>query len=57
MTLTAPGCPVADSLVEQVQLRVENLPGIHSVTVELTFDPPWHKDFMSEEAKLQLGML
>ncbi len=57
MTLTAPACPVADAPVEQVRSRVAGLPGVNDVQVELTFDPPRSKDFMSEEAKLALGML
>ena len=55
MTLTSPGCPVADMLVEDVRqgaLAVEN---VQEVEVELTFDPPWDKSMMSEEARLELG--
>lgn len=55
MTLTAPGCPVADILVEdarQAALLVENIKDVH---VELTFEPPWDKSMMSEEARLELG--
>jgi FeS assembly SUF system protein len=55
MTLTSPGCPVADMLVEDVRqagLAVEN---VSEVDVELTFDPPWDKSMMSEEARLELG--
>ncbi len=57
MTLTAPNCPVADSLPEEVRTRVDATAGVKSAEIELTFDPPWSKDFMSEEAKLMLGML
>jgi len=57
MTLTAPNCPVADSLPEEVKTRVQATAGINNAEVELTFDPPWTKDFLSEEAKLMLGML
>jgi FeS assembly SUF system protein len=57
MTLTAPNCPVADALPEQVRQRIASLPGVNNVKVELTFDPPWSKDFISEEGKLMLGML
>jgi FeS assembly SUF system protein len=54
MTLTAPGCPVADVLVEDVRLAAL-VPTIEQATVELTFDPPWDKSMMSEEARLELG--
>ncbi|GHT71343.1 Fe-S assembly SUF system protein [Bacteroidia bacterium] len=57
MTLTAPGCPVADFIMEDVQMRVESVEGVKSVEVELVFEPMWHKDMMSEEAKLELGFL
>ncbi|MDL2255978.1 SUF system Fe-S cluster assembly protein [Parabacteroides sp. OttesenSCG-928-G06] len=57
MTLTAPGCPVADFIVEDVRMRVESVEGVKSVDVNLVFDPPWDKDMMSEEAKLELGFL
>lgn len=56
MTLTAPGCPVAGEIMEEVQRKVANIPGIKEALVELTFDPPWTKDMMSEEAKLELGL-
>ncbi|WP_246162431.1 iron-sulfur cluster assembly protein [Sphingobacterium phlebotomi] len=57
MTLTAPGCPVAGEIMEEVQRKVAGVPGIKEALVELTFDPPWTKDMMSEEAKLELGFL
>lgn len=57
MTLTAPGCPVAGEIMEEVQRKVAAVPGIKEALVELTFDPPWTKDMMSEEAKLELGFL
>src|SRR5690606_7704461 len=57
MTLTAPGCPVAGELMDEVQRKVAALPGIKEALVELTFDPPWTKDMMSEEAKLELGFM
>jgi FeS assembly SUF system protein len=57
MTLTAPACPAADYIVEDVQMKVESVPGIRSVEVKLVFEPAWHPDRMSEEAKLELGFL
>jgi FeS assembly SUF system protein len=57
MTLTAPGCPVAGMLVEQVAQQVGDVPGVKTSHVELTWDPPWTKDRMSDEAKLELGLL
>ncbi|CAM3315773.1 SUF system Fe-S cluster assembly protein [Flavobacterium longum] len=57
MTLTSPNCPVAESLPREVEEKVRKVDGIKDVEVEITFDPPWSKDLMSEEAKLELGML
>ena len=57
MTLTTPNCPVAESLPEEVRERVEGIDGIKSVEVELTFEPPWDKDMMSEAALLELGFI
>ncbi|MBN2596387.1 iron-sulfur cluster assembly protein [Labilibaculum sp.] len=57
MTLTAPNCPMADQILEEVNERTKSLPQIEDVTVVLTFDPPWDKDMMTEEAKLELGFL
>ena len=57
MTLTAPACPVAGDIVRDVQEKVEALPGVLDCHVQLTFDPPWNKEMMSEEAKLELGFL
>lgn len=57
MTLTAPNCPAADFIVEDVRIKVEGIDEVTSVEVELTFDPTWDKDMMSEEAKLDLGFL
>jgi len=56
MTLTAPGCPVADMMPVMVRDAVIDLPEIHEVTVNLVWDPPWDKDRMSDEARLQLNM-
>lgn len=57
MTLTAPGCPVASDIINEVQTKVNAVAGVTETIVELTFDPPWTKDLMSEEAKLELGFL
>lgn len=56
MTLTAPNCPVAGTLPADVERAVRAVPGVTGVTLELTFDPPWSKDRMSEAAKLALGI-
>jgi FeS assembly SUF system protein len=56
MTLTAPNCPVAGSLPADVERAVRVVPGVNGVNLELTFDPPWTKDRMSEAAKLALGI-
>ena len=56
MTLTAPGCPVAGEMPIWVENAVSAVDGVQSCTVNLTFDPPWDKDRMSEEAKLAIGM-
>lgn len=56
MTLTAPGCGMGDILVADVKAKVEALPTVDEVDVELTFDPPWTQDMMSEEARLMTGM-
>ena len=57
MTLTAPNCPIADDVVAQVREAVQDVPGVKDVQVELVFEPEWTTDRMSEEAKLELGML
>ncbi|QQR89822.1 MAG: DUF59 domain-containing protein [Myxococcales bacterium] len=57
MTLTAPACPVAGSLVEQVAEKVANVPGVRHAYAKVVWDPPWDKDRMSEAAKLELGLL
>ncbi|WP_212003727.1 iron-sulfur cluster assembly protein [Chitinophaga sp. HK235] len=57
MTLTAPGCPVAGDIIREVDEKVRNIEGVSEVDVHLTFDPPWNKEMMSEEAKLELGFL
>ena len=57
MTLTSPNCPVAESLPVEVEEKVGTIDLIKDVTVEITFDPPWTQELMSEEATLELGML
>lgn len=57
MTLTSPNCPVAESLPAQVKEEVSFLKEVKEVDLELTFDPPWSQEMMSEEAKLELGFL
>lgn len=57
MTLTSPACPVAGSLPAEVQEKLKEHPMINDARVEITFDPPWSMDKMSEEAKLELGFL
>lgn len=56
MTLTSPNCPVAESLPLEVKHKAEEVEGIDEVNVELTFEPPWTMDLLSDEAKLELGM-
>jgi FeS assembly SUF system protein len=57
MTLTAPGCPLADFITEDVRQKIESVEGVTSCNVNLVFEPEWNKDMMSEEAKLELGFL
>lgn len=57
MTLTAPNCPAADFIVEDVRLKLDGVPGVSEAKVNLVFEPEWDKDMMSEEAKLELGYL
>ena len=57
MTLTTPNCPVAESLPLDVKEKVKSIEGVEDAEVELTFDPPWTRDLMSEEAKLELGIV
>ncbi len=56
MTLTSPACPVAETLPVDVEQKIKNIPDVNNAKVEITFDPPWEKEMMSEEAKLELGM-
>lgn len=55
MTLTSPNCPSAESIPVEVESKIRALPDVNEVKVEVTFDPPWNKDMMSEAAKLELG--
>ena len=57
MTLTAPNCPAADFIMEDVRPKIESIEGVKQATVNLVFEPEWDKDMMSEEAKLELGFL
>ncbi len=57
MTLTAPNCPAADFIVEDVHSKLASIPGLDKVEVNLVFEPEWDKDMMSEEARLELGLM
>lgn len=57
MTLTSPSCPAAESIPSEIEANVRAVAGINDVNIELTFDPPYATDMMSEEAKLELGFL
>ncbi|MBI1837682.1 MAG: SUF system Fe-S cluster assembly protein [Flavobacteriia bacterium] len=57
MTLTSPNCPVAETMPKEVEDKVGLIEGVNSSKVNIVFDPPWDKDMMSEEAKLELGFL
>ena len=57
MTLTAPNCPMADILVDDINTQVKKVAGVKSVNIMLTFDPPWDRSMMSEEALLELNLL
>ena len=57
MTLTAPNCPAADFIMEDVRQKVDSVEGVNSSVIYLVFEPDWDKDMMSEEAKLELGFL
>jgi len=57
MTLTSPACPMADDLIRDVYENVGMVTGVSKVDVKLTFDPPWNRDMMTDEAKLELGLL
>lgn len=57
MTLTAPNCPAADFIIDDIRMKVESIDGIETADIKLVFEPEWDKDMMSEEAKLDLGFL
>ena len=57
MTLTAPNCPAADFILEDVRQKIESIDGVKAVEVNLVFEPEWDRDMMTDEAKLELGML
>ena len=57
MTLTAPNCPASDFIMEDIRLKIESIDGVSSVDLQLVFEPEWNADMMSEEAKLELGLL
>jgi len=57
MTLTSPNCPSAEQIPQEVEEKARMVEGVKEVIVQLTFDPPWDKDMMSEEAQLELGFL
>ena len=56
MTMTAPNCPISEMILDDVKASLSNLEGVNDVKINLTFNPPWSPDMMSEEAKLQLGL-
>ena len=56
MTLTAPNCPMADQVMQEVQEGVESVPGVTKCTIELTFEPQWDRSMLSEEARVELGL-
>lgn len=57
MTLTAPSCPASDFLMEDIRTKIESIDGVKGVEVRLVFEPEWNQDMMTEEAKLELGLL
>ncbi|WP_185873343.1 DUF59 domain-containing protein [Blattabacterium cuenoti] len=57
MTLTSPNCPIIDSLPKEIENKIKSIKNVKKVKINLTFDPPWSKEFMSEEARLELGLL
>lgn len=57
MTFTSPSCPAADFILMDVQMKIESIPEVKKVNINLTFEPPWDRSMMSEEALLELGMM
>jgi len=57
MTLTAPACPAANFIVEDIKIKIESIPEVTSVEIKIVFEPEWHQGMMSEEAKLELGFI
>lgn len=57
MTMTAPNCPMADFIVEDARIKLESIEGLKSISINIVFEPEWTQDMMSEEAKLELGLL
>lgn len=57
MTLTAPNCPAADFIIEDVRQKIESIEGVKTANIQLVFEPEWDKDMMSDEAKLELGFM
>jgi probable FeS assembly SUF system protein SufT len=57
MTLTAPGCGMGPVIAQDVKMKVETVPGVNEANVEIVWDPPWHQDMISEEGKMELGLL
>jgi len=57
MTLTAPNCPIADQIIDEIKQAIESVPEVEKAVINLVFDPPWSMEMMSDEAKLELGYL
>lgn len=57
MTLTAPGCGMGPAIAQDAKMKIEAVPGVHEATVDIVWDPPWHQDMISEEGKMELGLL
>jgi len=57
MTLTAPNCPMVDQIIEEVRVAVKSVESVRGVSINIVFDPPWSRDMLSDEAKLDLGLL